>query len=166
MFNVDTQVSHPGLGACKITGIYELNLTGEKIQYYKLVPYHGASETMYIPTANADRIGVRKLVSKEGACFLMGSLNSAEEPWLSDSMAKQKRYRALFADNTEERMQEMMATMSALVKQKQKKELGSVDKTMLESIQKKLMSELAVALDISLKEAIQCAENLILHPTS
>ena len=42
--------------------------------------------------------------------------------------------------------------------------LGSTDKTMLENIQKKVLSEVAVALDISMSATIQRAEELVLQP--
>lgn len=164
MFKIGTQVSHPGHGACEITDICELDLTGEKVKYYRLIPYHGSSEVMYVPVANATKIGMRCLVTKEEANSLLGALCHMEEQWLSDSMAKQKRYRSLFVDNTINSLQDTLSAMSAIVRRKRQKELGSVDKTMLENIQRKVMSELAVALDISLEDAIQKAEDLILQP--
>jgi CarD family transcriptional regulator len=163
MFEINAQVSHPGHGACRVTDICELNLTGEAVTYYKLIPYHGASETVYIPVTNADKIGLRRLISKNQAHCLLHSLSGADEQWLSDSMAKQRRYRSLFANNTVENLHETLSAMSAIIKRQRQKELGSVDKAMLETIQNKAMSELALALDISVYDAIRQAEDLILQ---
>lgn len=163
MFEIDTQVSHPGHGACMVTDICELNMTGETVQYYKLVPYSGACETMYIPIASARKIGVRNLISKSEAYTLLSTLRDSDEPWIPDPMEKNRHYRALFADNSIENLRETLSTMGAIVRRKAQKELGSADKTMLENIQRKVMSELAAAMEISLADAIQQAERLILQ---
>lgn len=163
MFKIGAQVSHPGHGACEITDICELNMTGESINYYKLAPYN-STETVYTPVTNATNIGIRGIVSKNEAQGLLHSLTEAEEQWQTDTMAKQKRYRSLFSENTVESLHEALSAMSAIIKRKSVKELGSVDKSMLETIQKKVMSELAIALDISVTEAISQAESLILQP--
>lgn len=164
MFQKNEQVSHPGLGACKVTDICDLDLTGQSVLYYKLVPFHGASGTVYVPVDNAEKVGLRAMISEEQANTLMNSLQDADEEWMSDALAKQRRYKALFNENTIENLFDSLSAMSAIIKRKREKELGSVDKSMLESIQNKVLSEVAMALNISLSDAIQQAENLILQP--
>ena len=164
MYQVEDRVSHPGHGACEVADICELDLTGQMVLYYKLIPCVQNGASVYVPTANADMIGLRPLVTRAQAHSLMASLASADEKWHSDSMTKQKRYRSLFSSNTIESMQETLSVMSALIRRKEQKELGSMDKSMLENIQQKVFSELAQVLDISVGDAIQQAEELVLQP--
>ena len=91
MFKTGAQVSHPGHGACTVLDKCTLNLTGEPIEYYKLLPYYGSAETVYTPVANAEKIGVRKLVTKDQARELLHTLGGTAEEWHSDTQKKQQR---------------------------------------------------------------------------
>ncbi|MFV0412414.1 MAG: CarD family transcriptional regulator [Oscillospiraceae bacterium] len=163
MFEINAKVSHPEYGACKIIDICELNLTGKAMQYYRLEPYNSISDTVYIPVETAEKIGLRHLISKKQALTLLNSLPDAEEEWSSDFSAKQKRYRTIFADNSVESLQETFSAMSAIIKWKNQKELRIKDKIMLENIQKKVMPELALVLDMTVSDVIHQAEKLILQ---
>lgn len=165
MYRIDDKVSHPGHGACVVTEVCELDLTGRQVLYYKLIPcLEGCGASVYVPVKNADAIGLRPLMTKGQANSLMDSLVGATETWLSDSQAKYKRYRSLFSDNTVEGLYETISVMGAIIRRKNQKELGSTDKSMLETIQKKLVSELATVLDISLTDVMRQAEELVLQP--
>ena len=161
MYCKNDKVSHPGHGACEISGICEQDFTGTKREYYRLVPFTESGAVVYVPVGKADDIGLRALISETEANQLLDSLSGAEEQWLSDAMAKQHRYKALFSSNEKENLYEMMSAMGALVRRKMVKELGSVDKAMLSTIQHKVMSEIALAKGISFSAAIRQAEEII-----
>lgn len=163
MYCAKDKISHPGHGACVILEVCDLDMTGEQIKYYKLAPCFDGGASVYVPVGNAKKIGLRPLMTKTQANSLMDSLAGADEEWLADSQAKHKRYRSIFSNNTIDGLYETLSVMSAIIKRKHQKELGSTDKTMLENIQKKVLSEVAVALDISMSATIQRAEDLVLR---
>lgn len=163
MYYAEDKVSHPTHGACVILDVCDLNMTGEQITYYKLAPCFDKNASVFVPVDNATKIGLRPLMTKTQANSLMDSLAGTDEEWLHDVQAKRKRYRSTFADHTVAGLYDKLSVMSAIIKRKAQKVLGSGDKMMLENIQKKVLSEVAVVLDISMNATIQRAEELVLQ---
>lgn len=163
MYKVKDKVSHPEHGGCEVCDVCRLDFTGEVKTYYKLAPFVGAGASVYVPVDRADDIGVRPLISQDEANELLQSLSTVQEPWLADTVAKQRRYKALFEQNTVEGLYDTLSAMSAIVKRKLVKDLGSFDKSMLSAIQNKVLSEVALAKNISMEDAIEQAEEIILQ---
>lgn len=163
MFNANDKVSHPGYGACEVTDVCQMDMTGEQTLYYKLVPCLEDSTSVYIPVSKAETIGLRPLITETQAESLLHSLTSVADQWLPDAGARQKLYRSLFTNNTVENLFDAFSAMGTLIKRKQEKELGSVDKAMLENLRRKAVSEVAVATDKSLKQTIEQTEELVLQ---
>lgn len=162
MYQTADLVSHPGHGACVVSDVCESNMTGEPVTYYKLTPCFDCEASVFVPVKNAAKIGLRPLMTRIQANSLMDSLSGCGTEWLSNAQAKQKRYRAAFENHTVEGLFETLSFMGSILRRKMQNKLGSTDKTMLENIQKKVLSEVAVVLGISMSATMQRAEDLVL----
>lgn len=163
MYQSKDKVSHPGYGACHVIDVCDMDLTGEQRRYYKLVPCLEAGTSVYVPVESADDVGLRPLISESQARCLMDSLASSGERWLPEKTERQRHYRELFAKNNIENLFSAFSTMGALIRRRQEKELGSFDKSTLQALQRWAVSEVAVATDTPMKQAMQQAEDLILQ---
>ena len=164
MYNLYDKISHPSHGLCEVAEICDrLNANNdEKTTYYKLIPQCGAETLIYVPADRAEMIGLRSLITKEEAHSLINSLSDSKEDWISNVSAKQKKYKSLFLTNTLENLLESLSFIGAIIRHNETKTLGLNDKNMLANLENKVMSELAFVLEITVAEAIQQAEDLIL----
>lgn len=163
MFNLNDKVSHPTHGACVIADICDQAVAGKNTRtYYKLIPLSGADTMVYVPVSNAENIGVRPLISRDEASKLFSTMACSDEEWLPHGAAKQKRYKALFSENSLENLSDSLSVIGAILKRKYTKELGPADKSILLSLENKVLSELAFVLNISFSEAVARAEDQVL----
>lgn len=163
MFKPNEMVSHPGYGACTVLEICEQDFSGESCQYYKLCPMVDKAAVVYVPVDNAEKIGLRTLISETQADTLLASLTQNEATWISDANEKQKRYRSLFSTNGVQALYDSMVALSVIVRQSTQKALGNADKEMLRKIQNKTISEIAAVKGIPMQEALQQVEDIILN---
>lgn len=149
MFNVGDKVVYPMHGAGIVEGIEEKDILGEKQSYY-IIKMPGEVKVM-VPTAKAERIGVRDIIDKETASKVYKVLetNSTEM-----SMNWNKRYR----DNMEKIKSGDIYEVADVVRNlsfKQKdKGLSTGEKKMLLNAKQILVSELTLA-GSSEKEAVE-----------
>lgn len=165
MFKVNDKVSHPGHGACEVIAVCKQDFSGKEEMYYQLMPMVDAGAVVYVPVNNAEKIGLRPLISPDQADGLLHSLQDNASTWISDVGEKQRLFRELFADNDVEKMYDCMTALSAIVRQNEKKSLGNVDKEILRIIQTKTVSEIAMAKGLSLQSTLEHIDDIILNPT-
>ena len=157
MFNVGDKIVYPMHGAGVIDSIEEKEILGEKKQYY-ILKMPGEVKVM-VPTANAENMGVRNIIDKNGAKKVLSILEKDEtempENW-------NKRYR----DNLEKIKTGDVYEVADVVrnltfKQKERGTLSTGEKKMLDNAKVILVSELALAEDSSSDEIEQLVENKI-----
>lgn len=157
MFNVGDKIVYPMHGAGVIDSIEEKEILGEKKQYY-ILKMPGEVKVM-VPTANAENMGVRNIIDKNGAKKVLSILEKDEtempENW-------NKRYR----DNLEKIKTGDVYEVADVVrnltfKQKERGTLSTGEKKMLDNAKVILVSELALAEGSSNDEIEQLVENKI-----
>lgn len=157
MFNVGDKIVYPMHGAGVIDSIEEKEILGEKKQYY-ILKMPGEVKVM-VPTANAENMGVRNIIDKNGAKKVLSILEKDEtempENW-------NKRYR----DNLEKIKTGDVYEVADVVrnltfKQKERGTLSTGEKKMLDNAKVILVSELALAEGSSSDEIEQLVENKI-----
>ncbi len=157
MFNVGDKIVYPMHGAGVIDSIEEKEVLGEKRQYY-ILKMPGEVKVM-VPTANAENMGVRSIIDKNGAKKVLSILEK-DETQMSDNW--NKRYR----DNLEKMKTGDVYEVADVVrnltfKQKEKGTLSTGEKKMLDNAKVILVSELALAENSSNDEIEQLVENKI-----
>lgn len=163
MYRTDETVSHPAYGACVIKDVLTRDFSGIEKEYYLLSPHIDPTAAVYVPVEKADLIGLRRLITEAEADHLLDFLGGAGEVLASDALAKQRRYKTLFDGNDKSGLFDFVSVMGALIKRRSQKELGSVDKSMLETIQNRVMSEIACAKNMPFSSAVHHAEAIVLN---
>jgi len=150
MFNVGDKIVYPMHGAGTIDAIEEKNILGENQAYY-IIKMPGEVKVM-VPTAKAEQIGVRNIIGKEEAEKVISILGEDETEM---SQNWNKRYR----DNMEKMksgdVYEIADVVRNLSFKQKEKGLSTGEKKMLTNAKQILVSELALAKDLS-QEKMEC----------
>ena len=156
MFNVGDKIVYPMHGAGTIDAIEEKDILGEKQAYY-IIKMPGEVKVM-VPTAKAEEIGVRNVISKENAGKVLEIL---EENETEMSNNWNKRYR----DNMEKMKSGDIYEVADVVRNlafKQKETgLSTGEKKMLNNAKQILVSELVLAEHASQEDVEKLVENKI-----
>lgn len=152
MFNIGDHIVYPMHGAGTIDSIEEKEILGEKQKYY-VIRMPGEVKVM-VPTAKAETMGVRNIIDKNMATYVLEILEK-DETEMSNNW--NKRYR----DNLEKMKTGDIYQVADVVRNlsfKQKeKGLSTGEKKMLSNAKQILVSELVVAEHASQDEI----ENLV-----
>ena len=156
MFNVGDKIVYPMHGAGTIDAIEEKDILGEKQAYY-IIKMPGEVKVM-VPTAKAEEIGVRNIISKESAGKVFEIL---EENETEMSNNWNKRYR----DNMEKMksgdIYEVADVVRNLAFKQKEKGLSTGEKKMLNNAKQILVSELVLAEHASQEEVETLIDNKI-----
>lgn len=156
MFNVGDKIVYPMHGAGTIDAIEEKDILGEKQAYY-IIKMPGEVKVM-VPTAKAEEIGVRNIISKENAGKVFEIL---EENETEMSNNWNKRYR----DNMEKMksgdIYEVADVVRNLAFKQKEKGLSTGEKKMLNNAKQILVSELVLAEHASQEEVENLIDNKI-----
>ena len=156
MFNVGDKIVYPMHGAGTIDAIEEKDILGEKQAYY-IIKMPGEVKVM-VPTAKAESIGVRNIISKENAGKVFEIL---EENETEMSTNWNKRYR----DNMEKMksgdIYEVADVVRNLAFKQKEKGLSTGEKKMLTNAKQILVSELVLAEHASQEEVESLIDNKI-----
>ena len=156
MFNVGDKIVYPMHGAGTIDAIEEKDILGEKQAYY-IIKMPGEVKVM-VPTAKAEEIGVRNIISKENAGKVFEIL---EENETEMSNNWNKRYR----DNMEKMksgdIYEVADVVRNLSFKQKEKGLSTGEKKMLNNAKQILVSELVLAEHASQEEVETLIDNKI-----
>lgn len=156
MFNIGDKIVYPMHGAGTIDAIEEKDILGEKQAYY-IIKMPGEVKVM-VPTAKAEEIGVRNIISKENAGKVFEIL---EENETEMSNNWNKRYR----DNMEKMksgdIYEVADVVRNLAFKQKEKGLSTGEKKMLNNAKQILVSELVLAEHASQEEVETLIDNKI-----
>lgn len=156
MFNVGDKIVYPMHGAGTIDAIEEKDILGEKQAYY-IIKMPGEVKVM-VPTAKAEEIGVRNIITKESAGKVFEIL---EENETEMSNNWNKRYR----DNMEKMksgdIYEVADVVRNLSFKQKEKGLSTGEKKMLNNAKQILVSELVLAEHASEEEVETLIDNKI-----
>ncbi|MFV0351035.1 MAG: CarD family transcriptional regulator [Oscillospiraceae bacterium] len=158
MFKVNDKLAHPSDGACIVREISEKGPSGSDMLYYTLEPCSDTKMMLFVPVKNAERIGVRPVMTMQEADELLAYINSDENrmdcEWIGDHSSRIKHYKELFSGNTLEDLWRQCTELELFYQKEAEKKLPIADKTIMTKIEVKVASELAVIKDISYAEAV------------
>ncbi len=140
MFNVGDYIVYPMHGAGTIDAIEEKDILGQKQAYY-IIKMPGEVKVM-IPTAQADKVGIRGVIDKEQAERVFDVLAEDET---QTEMNWNKRYRENMDKMKTGNIYEVADVVRNLSFKQKEKGLSTGEKKMLTNAKQILVSELALA---------------------
>ena len=152
MFNIGDYIVYPMHGAGTIDAIEEKDVFGQKQAYY-IIKMPGEIKVM-IPTAQAEKVGIRSVIGKEQAQKVFEVLSEDET---QTEMNWNKRYRENMDKMKTGDIYEVADVVRNLSFKQKEKGLSTGEKKMLTNAKQILVSELALAEESSQEEV----ENLI-----
>ncbi len=140
MFNVGDYIVYPMHGAGTIDAIEEKDILGQKQAYY-IIKMPGEVKVM-IPTAQAEKVGIRSVIGKEQATKVFEILGEDET---QTEMNWNKRYRENMDKMKTGDIYEVADVVRNLSFKQKEKGLSTGEKKMLTNAKQILVSELVLA---------------------
>ena len=151
MFKVGDQVVHYKEGVCEVTNIGRLDIrcSDREKEYYTLKPLYNAGGTLYMPV-NGQEKQLRKVISSNEARELIADMPNIDILNVNDEKRRELMYKEELFKNQCRSWVALMKT--SYIRKKERLAVGkkviNVDDRYLNSAEKFLYGELAVALDI------------------
>ena len=155
MFNVNDYVVYGITGVCQIADIRKDEFTGDnETQYYVLTPVDDNNITIMVPVDNKN-IAMRAISTKDDVLSLIAAMPEMEAAWIDDDRQRNADFKAALKSG---KSQEWARVVKTLYLEKEKriaigKKLTKTDEEILNTAEKKLNQEVALALNISSDEA-------------
>lgn len=158
-FQLNDQIAHPSDGACVVCDIFEKEVFDQVITYYSLSPAADENLSLFVPVNSAEKMGLRAIVTEEEADEIISSVGSAEcGEWVSDHNMRFKRYKELFQNSSIQGLIDLLMEMEIMVRKDVEKKLPNADKEVLRKIQKKAVSEIAMAKNVSFSDTLEAMQ--------
>lgn len=147
-FAVDQRVVYPSQGVGQIKEIFEKEVKGEKVPYYKI--YLDVSEMIVmVPVKNAKMLGIRPIVSAEDALKALDSLSDEIEPVTSDWKLRYQMNLDLLKKGS---VYDIASIVRCLYHRSKVKELPILERKLYDSAKKLLEDEITFATGKPLSE--------------
>lgn len=147
-FAVNQRVVYPSQGVGQVTEIFEKDVKGEKVPYYKI--YLDVSEmNVMVPVKNAKMLGIRPIVSAEDALKALESLSDEIEPVTSDWKLRYQMNLDLLKKGS---VYDIASIVRCLYHRSKVKELPILERKLYDSAKKLLEDEITFATGKPLSE--------------
>lgn len=127
--------------------------------YFVLVPETDPNTTILTPVENADKIGLREIISADEADEILDYMTDAEVEWVSDHKKRKLAYETALRSGDLLMLAKMI---KELLLQEAVSPLSNCDKEILPKAQKKLFSEIALAKGMDFDDALRLVDHAIL----
>lgn len=151
MYQVGDKIAHPGHGACVVDHIEEKEQNGQSCFFYSMHPITEENTTILIPVDSAQNVGLRELISSSEAKSIIAYMRNAEASWIADNKKRKQLYYEI-AKNGD--LKELSCMCKTLMCREAQGKISNSDKQMLQRAQRKLISEIASALDETYEMAL------------
>lgn len=154
MFNVNDYVVYGLTGVCQITDIRKDEFTGDnETEYYVLTPADDNNITIMVPVDNKN-IVMRAISTKDDVLSLIAAMPEMEAAWIDDDRQRNADFKAALKSGKSQEWARIVKTLN-IEKEKRVaigKKLTKTDEEILNTAERKLNQEIALALDISTDE--------------
>ena len=158
MYNIGDRIVHPMHGAGVIADIEELEILGEKREYYVLDVSCGGVGVK-IPVDKCGEIGVRPVIDRDE---IEGVLKVLSREAVDMPENWNKRYRENMDRLKTGDITEVAALVRDIAKSENVKKMSSGEKKILNTALKILQSEIMLSADISSQKALEMIENAMM----
>jgi CarD family transcriptional regulator len=165
MFHVGDLIIYSAHGVCQIDDICDKSFSGETRTYYVMHPLEDPNLTINIPT-DLESITVLSLIDENDAGKILDSFGVEPEiQWVENSNQRAQYFHQII--NTGNRG-DIIKLVNTLVRKKLEaetngKKLGQIDQRILNSVQKILFVEMAIALNTTVEAIEERVTNMILQ---
>jgi len=151
MFKVNDYVVYGSTGVCKITDIEkDMDINHDEIEYYILHPVYNDNMTIKIPVNNPN-VSMRPILTKDEVLSLIATMPEEETIWIDDNRERNEHFKAALRTRKSEEWIKLIRTLY-LEKEARAvagKTLTKTDEDILNTAEKQLNEEFAIALNIS-----------------
>lgn len=158
MFHAGDKVAHPGHGGCIIQGVCDKEFGGITKRYYVLIPKMEPNTTILDPVDNAQKIGLRGIISPQQADQLLRAMSGFKVSWIKENTKRRQAFDKILKEGE---LSDVAQMIKELTVQNQISTLNNCDKATLNRAHKKLVSELALAKGVSFEEALELVNEAI-----
>ena len=156
-FSVGDTVVYPHHGAAKIEQIIERELNGEPVQYLVLQILQ-SDLNIQVPARNAELVGVRDVVGEEGLRKVFSVLRETD---VEEAGNWSRRYKANVEKLHSGNVLKVAEVVRDLWRRERDRGLSAGEKRMLAKARQILVSELALAEDVSEERAEEMLEEVL-----
>lgn len=156
MFKVNDYVVYGSTGVCQIQNIRKGEYNDNyETDYYVLHPVYSDNMTIMIPVNNPN-IVMRAISTKDDALSLIAMIPGMDTVWIDDDKQRVNIYKAALRTGKTEEWVKIIKTLYLEKEAKFSvgKKLKKTDEEILNTAEKNLNEELAIALNISLDEVV------------
>lgn len=147
-FSINEKIVYPSQGVGEIKEIFDRKAGEESVPYYRI--YLEVSDMIVmVPVANAEKLGIRKIVSAEEA---QKALNMLGEPVESVTSDWKLRYQMNLDLLKKGSIEDITNVVRCLYHRSKVKELPVQERKLYDTARKLLTDEIAIALGLTTKE--------------
>lgn len=164
MFKVGQNVYSQTSGVCVISSIEEKNFGVGEIKYFVLESiFKKQTSKTYIPVDKAD-VQLRTLITKNEAKKLLKYIAKAEKVWENDPKQRRQMFEDMYKSKDLKSRYQLIKSLHLQNEElkKQKKSLSMLDKDFFDKIQRDIVEELSLVLEVSLEEARKTFEKALI----
>ena len=151
-------MAHPGHGGCVIREICTRCIARETKEYFVLIPETDPQTTILAPLDNAEKIGLRAIISESEANKLIEYFSQLDVTWESDHNKRKQTYESALRSGD---LKEIAKMIKELLVHEAETSLNHSDREILPKAQKRLFSEIALAKGINFESVIALAADAI-----
>jgi CarD family transcriptional regulator len=155
MFKVNDYIVYGLTGVCQITDIAKNEISNNETQYYVLTPLNNDNLTIKVPVGNKNVL-MRPIITKDGILSLIATMPKTESIWLADDRQRNVNFKTALKSGNHGELIKIIKTLylereaRAMVGKK----LSKTDEAIMNTAEKQLNQEFAIALDISPDEVL------------
>lgn len=156
MFKLNDYVVYGSTGVCQITDtIKDKHINDEEIEYYVLHPVFNDNMTIKVPIANSS-ILMRSVITKDDVLSLIAAMPGKEPLLFDDKRQRSKDFKAVLKQGNHEEWIKIIKTLYLEKKEKSAvdKKLTKSDEDIMNTAERQLYEEFAIALNISPDEVV------------
>ena len=162
MFNINDYVVYKTNGVCQITGIKTETFGNETKDYYILTTVYGNPSNVYVPVDNEALVSkMKRIISVEKIHDIIDKSADKNVDWIDNDRDRNEAYTAMVAEGEPSLLFSLVKTLYNHKKEVEDagRKFRANDKRIMDSAEKILHQEFAMALDIDPEEVVPFIES-------
>ncbi len=155
MYEVNDYIVYGLTGVCKIEDIAKDEISNNETEYYVLTPLNNDNLTIKVPVDNK-KISMRPIISKDDIESLIASMPETETIWSDDERQRSASFKAALKSGKNKELIKIIRTLHLEREARAEvgKKLTKTDEEIMNTAERHLNQEFAIALDISPDEVM------------